>query len=51
MCILFKKTTKELWKSLDHKYKTEDSGAKKFVMGRFLDYKIVDSKTMVNQVQ
>ena len=26
------KTKKELWKSLDHKYKTEDVGAKKFVM-------------------
>ena len=34
-----KKTTKELWESLDLKYKTEDVGAKKFVMGHFLDYK------------
>ena len=25
--------------------------AKKFVVGRFLDYKMVDSKTMVSQVQ
>ena len=33
------------------KYKTEDVGAKKFVMGRFLDYKMVDSKTVVSQVQ
>ena len=46
-----KKTTKEIWASLDQKYKTEDVGAKKFVMGRFLDYKIVDSKTMVSQLQ
>ena len=42
-----KKTTKELWESLDQKYKTEDVGAKKFVLGRFLDYKMVDSKTVV----
>ena len=45
-----KKTTKELCESLDQKYKTEDVEAKKFVVGRFLDYKMVDSKTVVNQV-
>ncbi|WJZ97445.1 hypothetical protein VitviT2T_016048 [Vitis vinifera] len=43
-----KKTAKELWESLDRKYKTEDAGAKKFVVGRFLDYKMVDSKTVTN---
>ena len=46
-----KKTAKELWESLDRKYKTEDVGAKKFVVSRFLDYKMVDSKTVVSQVQ
>ncbi|RVW22483.1 hypothetical protein CK203_107222 [Vitis vinifera] len=46
-----KKIAKELWESLDRKYKTEDAGAKKFVVGRFLDYKMVDSKTVVSQVQ
>ncbi|WJZ94150.1 hypothetical protein VitviT2T_013032 [Vitis vinifera] len=46
-----KKTAKELWESLDRKYKTEDAGTKKFVVGRFLDYKMVDSKTVVSQVQ
>ena len=45
-----KQTTKKLWESLDHKYKTEDAGSKKFVMGRFLDYKIVDSKIVESQV-
>ncbi|XP_048131601.1 uncharacterized protein LOC125314156 [Rhodamnia argentea] len=45
------KTAKELWESLDRKYKTEDAGAKKFVVGRFLDYKMVDSKTVIDQVQ
>ena len=48
---LDKKTTKELWESLDQKYKTEDARAKKFVVGRFLDYKMVDSKTVVSKVQ
>ena len=45
------KTTKELWESLDQKYKTEDVGAKKFVVGHFLDYKMMDSKTLNSQVQ
>ena len=45
-----KKTAKELWESIDRKYKTEDVGAKKFVVGRFLDYKMVDSKIVVSQV-
>ncbi|GJZ01006.1 hypothetical protein Tco_0518967 [Tanacetum coccineum] len=44
-------TTKELWESLEHKYKTEDAGTKKFMVARFLDYKMVDSKNMISQVQ
>ena len=45
------KTAKELWDSLDKKYKTEDAGMKKFVVGRFLDYKMIDYKAIINQVQ
>ncbi|GJU73081.1 hypothetical protein Tco_1264486, partial [Tanacetum coccineum] len=33
------------------KYKTEDVGTKKFAVARFLDYKMVDSKNMITQVQ
>ncbi|KZV48683.1 hypothetical protein F511_26131 [Dorcoceras hygrometricum] len=46
-----KKTAKELWESLDRKYKTEDAGAKKFLVGRFLDFKMLDSKRVISQVQ
>ena len=42
------KTTRELWESLGKKYKTKDAGMKKFIMGRFLDYKMVDSKTIIS---
>ena len=45
------KTAKKLWESLDQKYKIEDVGAKKFVVNRFLNFKMVDSKTMISQVQ
>ena len=45
------KTSRDLWKSLEKKYKTEDAGVKKFVVGKFLDFKMVDSKIVVNQIQ
>ena len=45
------KTAKELWDSLDKKYKTEDAGLKKFIVGKFLDFNMVDSKTVLSQVQ
>ncbi|KAL6333744.1 hypothetical protein AAG906_028930 [Vitis piasezkii] len=45
------KTAKELWDSLDKKYKTEDAGMKKFIVGKFLDFKMIDSKTVISQVQ
>ncbi|XP_039022096.1 uncharacterized protein LOC120154402 [Hibiscus syriacus] len=46
-----KKIAKELWESLDHKYKTEDAGAKKFLVAKFLNFVMAYSKTVVNQVQ
>ena len=46
-----KKLAKELSESLDRKYKIEDAGANKFFVGSFLDFKMVDSKTMIRQVQ
>ncbi|RVW83338.1 Retrovirus-related Pol polyprotein from transposon TNT 1-94 [Vitis vinifera] len=45
------KTAKELWDSLDKKYKTEDAGMKKFIVGKFLDFKMIDSKIVISQVQ
>nr|GEX15807.1 enoyl-[acyl-carrier-protein] reductase [NADH], chloroplastic [Tanacetum cinerariifolium] len=35
--------------SLERKYKTKDAGTKKFVVARFLDYKMVDSKNVTSQ--
>ncbi|KAK3040476.1 hypothetical protein RJ639_028761 [Escallonia herrerae] len=42
---------KALWESLEWKYKTEDVSSKKFVVGKFLDFKMVDSMTVISQVQ
>ncbi|KAH0653493.1 hypothetical protein KY289_031171 [Solanum tuberosum] len=44
-------TSKELWDALDKEYKTEDACLKKFVVAKFLDYKMSDSKTVGSQVQ
>ena len=33
------------------KYKNENTRANKFVVGKFLDYKMVDSKTVARQVE
>lgn len=46
-----KKYVKELWESLEKKYKTEDTRTKKFIVRKFLDYKIVYSKMVISQVQ
>ena len=45
------KTAKELWDSLDKKYKTEDAELKKFIAGKFRDFKMVDARTVLSQVQ
>ncbi|XP_070020503.1 uncharacterized protein [Nicotiana sylvestris] len=44
-------TSKELWTTLEKKYKIEDAGLKKFIAAEFLDYKMVDSKSVITQVQ
>ncbi|KAL0419311.1 UNVERIFIED_CONTAM: hypothetical protein Sradi_1344600 [Sesamum radiatum] len=44
-------TARVLWESLKKKYKTEDADLKKFIVGKFLEFKMVDSKTVMNQVQ
>ena len=36
---------------MDKKYKTENAGLKKFVVGKFLDYKMLDFKFVISQVQ
>ena len=45
------RTSKQLWMALDKKYKTEDAGMKKFIAGKFLDFKMIDAKTVISQIQ
>lgn len=44
-------TTRGLWEALEKKYKTKDAGTKKFIVGKFLDFKMIDSITVINQVE
>lgn len=41
------KTSKELWNVLKKKYKTEDAGMKKFIIAKFLEFKLVDNKALL----
>ena len=41
------KSAKELWDSLEKKYKTEDAGMMKFVVGKILDFVVVDSQMVI----
>ncbi|GKF10841.1 zinc finger, CCHC-type containing protein [Tanacetum coccineum] len=43
------KSAKELWDSLESKYMTEDSSSKKFLVSNFNNYKMVDSRPLMEQ--
>ncbi|KAF3652248.1 putative glucan endo-1,3-beta-glucosidase A-like [Capsicum annuum] len=43
------KTSKELWGALERKYKMEDAEIKKFLVALFLNFKMIDSKSVVSQ--
>jgi len=45
------KKAKSLWEALDKKLKVEDVNIKKFIIGKFLDFKMVDLRTGMSQVQ
>ncbi|KAF3651238.1 hypothetical protein FXO38_16706 [Capsicum annuum] len=45
------KTAKKLWGVLEQKFKMEDVRTKKFFVSKFLEYKMIDNKSVVSQVQ
>ena len=40
---------KSLWDNLESKYIAEDFSSKKFLVGNFLNYKMVDSRLVIDQ--
>lgn len=45
------KSAREIWISLEQKYKIEVACYKKFVVGKFLNFKMNDEKPVVKQVE
>ncbi|VFR03229.1 unnamed protein product [Cuscuta campestris] len=45
------KLAKELWDSLKKKYQAKDAETKKFIIGKMLDYKMVDNKSVVPRLR
>ncbi|PWA36746.1 hypothetical protein CTI12_AA596880 [Artemisia annua] len=44
-------STRGIWISLEQKYRTEVACSKKFVVGKFLNFKMYDGKPVVKQVE
>ena len=43
-------TTKELWDTLEEKYKIEDFGERSFLVNKYLDFRFSDGKPILDQV-
>lgn len=43
-------TAKEVWDSLQAKYLTEDATSKKFIVGQFMNFCMVDTKPVIDQM-
>ncbi|XP_074297593.1 uncharacterized protein LOC141628334 [Silene latifolia] len=42
-------SAKELWNELESKYMAEDASSKKFLVGNFMNYKMTDSRPVIEQ--
>ncbi|XP_057775321.1 uncharacterized protein LOC130994291 [Salvia miltiorrhiza] len=45
------KTSKEVWETLDLKYQVDKTNTTKYVVAKWLDYKMVDSRPVMDQVE
>ncbi|KAK1398893.1 hypothetical protein POM88_008756 [Heracleum sosnowskyi] len=44
------KTTKEIWEALQFKYQVEEEGTNRFLIAKYLNFKMVDTKPLLVQV-
>jgi len=44
------KSPRELWEQLDFKYKAEEEGTNKYLVSKYLDFKMVDNKPILEQI-
>lgn len=40
----------EIWKALELKFKTEEEGMKKFLISKYFNFKMINSKSILSQV-
>ncbi|XP_074277971.1 uncharacterized protein LOC141601574 [Silene latifolia] len=45
----YDQSAKELWNELESKYMAEDASSKKFLVGNFMNYKMTDSRPVMEQ--
>ncbi|GAV87666.1 UBN2_2 domain-containing protein [Cephalotus follicularis] len=43
-------TAKEIWYALEFKYKTEEQGTNKHLIAKYFDFKMIDTKPLLEQV-
>ncbi|GAV81532.1 hypothetical protein CFOL_v3_24987 [Cephalotus follicularis] len=43
-------TTKEIWDALEFKYKAEEQGTNKYLITKYFDFKMIDTKPLLEQV-
>src|SRR4051812_19207939 len=41
---------RELWEALDFKYKAEEQGTNKYLIDQYLEFKMVDNKSIMDQI-
>ncbi|XP_020242803.1 uncharacterized protein LOC109821020 [Asparagus officinalis] len=44
------KSAREIWNALEFKYKAEEEGTNKYLITKYLEYKMVDDKSVLEQV-
>ena len=44
------KSPRELWEQLEFKYKAEEEGTNKYLVSKYLDFKMVDNKPILEQI-
>jgi hypothetical protein len=45
------KSAAELWKALEHKFGATDAGHELYVMKKYLDFKMVENRSVVEQAR
>lgn len=45
------KSAREIWNSLEYKYKVEEEGTNKYLITKYFDFKMIDHKPILEQTR